>query len=431
MPSVTFHPCVISTNRHKDGTYPVKIRVTFKGVSRRLPTNLSAGPGDLTRSLRIKSPDLLNKTAALVNEMRATLADLSPFALEDWDVDKVVAHIRRELTGQSFRLDFFAFADRYLQCKEPGTCRAYTTALNSLAAYLGKRELDINDITKALLLKWRDAVDARSKVDFKGRETGRPQRGGQSSRMLAKLSHIYTAAKREYNDDDRVLIPRSPFDGIPKPVPPPDGARPFSLEEMQLAIDAEAEGVERIALDVFVVSFATMGANLADLYAAKPCGPEWVYNRRKTEKKRQDRARMEVSVPPEIAPQIARLQDGPDGWWLPALHRLATTSEICTSKVNAALKTWAARVGLPDVEHVRFYSSRKAWATMARSIGVEKALVDECLTHVGDFPVTDIYARRDYSRMNEANRKVLALLDWHDSGPTAIYIRQKDEILSD
>ena len=32
---VTFKPIVI--NKRKDGTWPVKIRVTFKGVSRRLP----------------------------------------------------------------------------------------------------------------------------------------------------------------------------------------------------------------------------------------------------------------------------------------------------------------------------------------------------------------------------------------------------------
>lgn len=37
---VTFKLIVI--NRRKDGTWPVKIRVTFKGVSRRLPTTIAA-----------------------------------------------------------------------------------------------------------------------------------------------------------------------------------------------------------------------------------------------------------------------------------------------------------------------------------------------------------------------------------------------------
>ena len=109
MPSVTFKAVVAA--RRKDGSYPVRSRVTFKGVSRRLPTNLVARPADLTRSLHIKSPDITGKTAALIAQMQATLADVSPFALEGWDVDRVVAHIRASLVGQDFRLDFFAFAD--------------------------------------------------------------------------------------------------------------------------------------------------------------------------------------------------------------------------------------------------------------------------------------------------------------------------------
>lgn len=38
---ITFKPIVIPGNRRKDGTYPVKIRVTFKGKSRRLAVTKS------------------------------------------------------------------------------------------------------------------------------------------------------------------------------------------------------------------------------------------------------------------------------------------------------------------------------------------------------------------------------------------------------
>lgn len=51
-------------------------------------------------------------------------------------------------------------------------------------------------------------------------------------------------------------------------------------------------------------------------------------------------------------------------------------------------------------------------ATLARKAGVEKALVDECLCHVGDFQLTDIYAERDWDLINGANEKVLALFRW-------------------
>lgn len=118
---------------------------------------------------------------------------------------------------------------------------------------------------------------------------------------------------------------------------------------------------------------------------------------------------MRVVIPPEVAPVVARLA-GRGPYWLNVLRDYASSKDGCTRKANRNLKSWAKRAGLDDIEHISFYSARKSWATIARSLGVEKALVDECLTHIGDFPVTDIYARRDYGRMNDANRKVLAAL---------------------
>lgn len=402
MPSVTFKAVVAA--RRKDGSYPVRIRVTFKGVSRRLPTNLVARPADLTRSLHIKSPDITGKTAALIAQMQATLADVSPFALEGWDVDKVVTHIRTALAGQDFRLDFFAFADGYLAGKQRSTRNVYDAALNALARYLGRRELDINDITKRLLLDWMEWSAAQPRAG-----TRVAQKGGQPSRNITRLAHIYKAAQSRFNDDDRTLIPRNPFDGIPRTAPPPDGSRALSLDEMQKVIDTQATGTMRVALDIFILSFATMGANMADLWEARVSGPVWVYNRKKTKSRRQDRAEMRVTIQPEVSGIVARLGRGPGGWWLSQLRTFATDKDGCTHKVNRALAGWARKEG---VAPFTFYAARKTWATLARKIGVEKALVDECLTHVGDFPVTDIYAARDFGQMNAANRRVLDLLRW-------------------
>lgn len=406
MPSVTFAPVCIASNRRKDGTIPVKIRVTFKGVSRRLPTNLVARPGDLTRTLHLKNPTLLNKAQALAARMQDTLADVSPFALDGWDVDRVVAHIRDAMDGEDFRLDLFQFADGFLAGKTPSTRRAYDSALNSLARYLGRRELDINAVTKRMVLDWMAWTDAQPKAG-----TGKPHGAGTASRNAVRVGHIFKAAKMRYNDDDRTLIPRSPFDGLPLVQPHSDGARALSGEEMQMVLDAEATGTERVALDAFILSFATMGANMADLWDADSVSGSWSYNRRKTQGKRADRAAMRVTIPPEVSGVLARLT-GRGPWWLNKLHAFASDKDGCTHKVNRALRSWAERAGLEDVAHIKFYSARKSWATIARRIGVEKALVDECLAHKGDFPLTDIYAARDYGQMDAANRRVLDTLRW-------------------
>ena len=77
--------------------------------------------------------------------------------------------------------------------------------------------------------------------------------------------------------------------------------------------------------------------------------------------------------------------------------------------MNAALRRWQRREGLPDFT---FYAARHTWATLARRAGVEKATVDECLGHVGDFHLTDIYAERPWDLLDAANAKVLALFEW-------------------
>ena len=150
---ITFKAVVISTNKRKDGTYPVKIRVTFKGVSRRLPTTMAAGPNDLTRSLKIKSANILSKSNALIDQMRAAVGQLSPFELEEKDVDWVVAQIKKALASRSFRLDFFDWAETVAQGKSESTGRAYRVAINSFARFLGRREIDINDIARSLIIE--------------------------------------------------------------------------------------------------------------------------------------------------------------------------------------------------------------------------------------------------------------------------------------
>lgn len=420
MASVTFHPCCVASNRRKDGTYPVKIRVTFRGVSRRLPTTLVARPGDLTRSLHIKSPDIMSRANALIAQMQATLADLSPFVLEAWDVDRVVAHIRTALGGQAFRLDYFEWADRFLGGKGDSNRRTYASALGALERFVGRRELDINDITRPLLMEFMDAVGKEGKMQWrKGgtmKDTGKPKSAASASRYIMKLAHIFEAAKERYNDEDGgvILIPRSPFATIPRDYGISKGPDALDIETMQRIIDAQADGVVREALDAFLLSFALMGANLADIYAEpEGVGAVWTYHRQKVRDRRPDGAEMRVDILPQAAALIARLQDGPAGWWIPALHRIAYRKDLCTQKLNAALKLWAEREG---VEPFTFGAARHTWGTLARNRArIDKATVDECMVHVGDLRVADIYIERDWAVLNDANRKTLDLLRWPTS----------------
>ena len=406
---ITFKPIIIQGGKRKDGTWPVKIRVTFKGKSRRLPTTLSCREADVTRSGRIKSATVLERADELIRKMREPLADLSFFTLESWDIDDVVRHIRRSLTGEKFALDFFEYADGFIEGKKPSTKHTYVTALNAFARFLGSRSIDINAITRQMLLNF---------MDWCGRDKASPKKktveGLAPSIYVRKLGTIYNAAKFRYNDEDAgiIVIPRSPFAKLGATVPRSRGQKPLSVEVIQRLIDTVPDSREGVvARATFLLSFGTMGANMADLYKeTKAPGEVWTYNRKKTADTRPDGAEVRVRMEKETSPLVGQLCDeqGHPGWWLGRLHEHITTDR-CTLSVNRWLHKWATREG---IEPFTFYAARHSWATLARRCGAEKATVDEALAHVGDYRMADVYAERNWSLAWEANRKVLDLFRW-------------------
>jgi integrase len=179
---------------------------------------------------------------------------------------------------------------------------------------------------------------------------------------------------------------------------------------MQRIISSQVDNEPmRIALDIFIVSFGLMGANMADLYFAKPVDVEWVYNRQKTRERRADRAEMRVTIPGQLKPYLERLK-GKGGWWLNKLHEYASDKDYATARVNKYLKKWCEDNG---VDVFTFGAARHTWASIGRKIcRIDKSTIDDCLCHVGSFRITDIYAEKAWDLMQEANRKVLELFTW-------------------
>lgn len=413
---VTVKPIVILSNRRKDGTYLVVIRVYFAGKVRRVQTSIVCRAEDLTRSGRIKSPSVLATSNKVAKRMLDAVSGYTDEQLAGKDVDWVVQKMKCADARDTFKLDFFTFADEIIATKNQSNRCQYVTACHTFAEYLGRREIDINEITKPMIAGFVSWLHGKAFSFENGRlypskRTRIPN--GAESRNLAKLAHIFNKAKERFNDEDEgvILIPRSPFSGMMIKHPPSKGQRSLGVELMQRVIFARhpVESVQ-VALDLFVLSFALWGVNLADLYEAKSVGAVWEYNRKKTRGRREDRAEMRVRIPSCVRGRIDRLQEGPDGWWLPALHRIAGKPQYATAKVNDGLARWCAD---NDVPVFTFNAARHTFATLARNkAGVEKATVDECLCHIGDYRVTDIYLERDWSLLDEANAKVLSMFDW-------------------
>jgi len=400
---ISFKPVVFRHHFRQDGSCNVKIRVTYKGKSRMLPTSIFITKAEVTRAMKIKPCWQLSKANSLCDDMRRVAADLPMASLPDKDVDFVVAFIRQRLSDDSFRLPFVQFCRDFAASKSSTTSKSYATLVNSFARFLPGGEVDINQVTRSMMTEficWYQQQPSLCNRDKLGNS-------GFINNIIQFLSSAHKHAKSIYNDEDtgRVLIPRSPFEGLKIPKKIPHGQKSVGQELMQRVILHKESGPTGTALDAFVISFLLMGANMADLYGAK-AAKVWVYNRHKTRTRRADKSEMRVDVPPHVAVYAKRY--GPSKLLCPQASHCNSVNNS-SRRFNELYEAWCRKNG---IDKFTFYAARHTWATLARSIGIEKSTIDECLGHVGDFAITDIYAERNWKLINEANRKVLALFQW-------------------
>ena len=396
----TLTPVIRKDRKRSDGSYAIKIRLTHKRRTVYIPTSLTAWPSDLNTRGRLKPSAVQAACSALTARMYAAMDDLPLLSLDLMDVEAVAKHITGRLQRTNFKLEFVEFGRQWVAAQHslrPSTRSGYMLALDHFERWVG-HPIDINSIRP---------VDARHFVQSELTYLSSSYVRG----CVLCLHRIYKEAMAEYNDEssDVQLITGDPFANLAPRVTGRKRARVLETWELQMIIDADdTTPRERYALDLFLFSFATMGMNIADMFYLAPPTKGWLtYCRKKTETRREDHAQMRIRLLPEAKALAERIGKGKDGRYLRSMSDLAPS---LLGFVNKHIKSWGNRHGMGDIST---YTARRAWATIARSrLGIEKATVDECLAHVGDFPIADMYIERNWDRLAEANRKVLATLDW-------------------
>ena len=152
---ITATPIILSHQQKADGTFIVKIRLTYKRKTKYLPTNIIAHPEDVRRTskssrseMKVISPQLRTKIADMKRIMDDAISKIPFVELESMTIDDVVAKIKIILAPpDTFRLNFLDFGMEQAKKKSPGSRKNYESALRVLERYHGSHDLDISLIT--------------------------------------------------------------------------------------------------------------------------------------------------------------------------------------------------------------------------------------------------------------------------------------------
>lgn len=384
-------------HRKADGTYNVKIRLTHNRKALYIPTELYITERQMTRSKKIKDPNIVSATDSLIDEMRKAIASIRH--IEQMDCSQLREALHRKMSeGEVFRLDFFEYAASKIEKMSGNTRITYRTSFNRLKKF--RSVLDVNDINYKFITSFKAYLE----------NEGIANNG--IAVYLSKIKRIFNLAKEEYNDDDIVRIKTSPFKRGVVPSEEATEHKILSAEQVRRISTINGDKSENFARDMFLLSFYLIGVNGVDLYNLKKDNLKdgvLTYNRQKTKSRRQDKALISIKIEPEAAALIEKYSSDDKDEYLLNLHRRYSLYSTMRTSINLFLKRLRQYdKTLPN--DLYYYYARHTWATIAyNDCGIDMQTIHEALNHASDanMKITDVYVKKDFSRIWDANRKVL------------------------
>lgn len=401
----------ISRYKRRDDTRQVVIRMTHNRKVVRKPSSIYATREQLSRDgQKLKDVLLIDSVSRYLDKLRHILSAIE--GSEFMDASVLWEKIQGRLTDeQGFRLDFIEYTEKKMETMDAKTAEGYRSSIRAFKKFLGRESIDINEISYSLLVKFKAWLESKH---------GKGCRA--ASYYLSCMRHIHKLAKEEFNDDDIgiIRIPRQPFKSGLIPSQPVTEHRALTLKQIKAIFNVEPKTSRgKLAKDVFLLSFALVGMNTIDMYYLVDSDlkeGKLSYNRHKTDSIRKDKAFIVIRVEKEAEAIMSRYKGRK---MLLSFADRYTDHKSFNRNVNKGMKEIGEAI---DVDLLNTGYARHSWATIARNdCSIPRETVDEALNHAerSGSRVTDIYIKRDFSRIWEANRKVLDLVYNRKSGGVA------------
>jgi len=422
-----FSISILKHQRRNDGKYPVSIRLTFKRMSSYLKTEYYVTDKQLDNDFKLKDNFLLKHLLIRIEKYEDIILRKLGNKIDTYTIKELAEYLeKKSILGDDAKIDFVSFSLKHInkiKDKQPSRSRRINTTLNSFIDFFDRDKISISEITSKVLREYEKYLLTAHTITRKnqfGKDIiyKRPPLSLVGVRdYMADIRTLFNAARVEYNDDekDEILITHYPFTKYKLPKTKAPVKRSLKVETIQTIINAPdisisgTHGINRanLARDVFTLSFYLVGMNTVDLYNIDSYEDgRLTYNRSKTKDRRQDEALISLKVEPEVVPLIKKYLDKTKKRVF-CFYQMYSTFEIFNANINTGLKQVATACGIS--ESLSTYFARHSWATIARNnCKISKDDVHLALNHVdGNLKVTDIYITKDWSLIDEANRKVI------------------------
>lgn len=295
-------------------------------------------------------------------------------------------------------INFFDFAEEWLEKSDIKAKKNYHSMLNSLAKYVGTRYLPLSGVTYPFLSDYLYSL----------RDKPRAQ-----SLYLGELRHLYKQAALRYNTDNDIKLSPYLFDRFKVPKQRMVGQRALTSDQLRRFFSlTPPTGRAELAIDCCLLSFCLMGTNSADLYNATSFkNGIFAYDRMKTKERRTDNAHIEISVNKRILPLFEKYKATDAKHVFIFAERYANEAQY-NRAINIGLLDIYKKYGDLGCGKLQYYQFRHSWASIARNeIGADKGTIHEALNHVSrDFSIDDIYIKKDFRQINALNSKVIDYL---------------------
>ena len=389
-----------------DNTYAIRIRVIHSRGVAYIPTDIYVSKQYVRNSK--KSGTVINDYRVL-DKIKATIRRYMRICDENdlrWlDVKGVVALINARDRNDVMATDFVAYVKREAEkmklAGHAGTATNRITAINALCRVLGCDVIPLSSLTRKRV---RDAFCSIS--------------GNRAPSLYkAQLQAAYNSLMKEYNIDADI-IPFNPFTGIDVKRHDPPKKRALDIDKIMSIFEMKDEPLKEgtkgarynLAKDVFMLSFFLVGMNSADLFSCSQYKDgRIIYERQKTRNRRSDRALMSVKVPDVAMSLFEKYRDTEDSGHVFRFWRMYADKGTFNAAINKGLDVVGKRIEEPELT---FYAARHSWATIAvNDCGIDKWTVHLALNHVDPATaVTDIYIKKSWEPVDEANEKVIETL---------------------